>query len=100
MRVKVVSVDYIDERRGIKVGDVYNVVYQDRDGDYHVDKQWYSSPTVLLYKSQVEIVPEYVKWVRPKADNNIVNNATRVLAKAYTHASNVAVQVFKFLRGK
>lgn len=100
MRVKVICIDRTDESRGIKVGDVYNVVRQDRDGDYYVDKRVGSNPTALLGKYQVEVVPEYINWVRPKADNNIVNSAVRILAKVYTHVSNVAVKVLKFLRGK
>lgn len=99
MKVKVTKVDRVDTRKGIKVGDVYNVVRQDRDGDYYVDRLHNGRPTAFLYKSQVELVPEYVKWVRPKCDNNSVNNVVRVLAKSYTYISNVVVKVFKFLRG-
>lgn len=47
----------------------------------------------------MELYEEPVKWVRPKADNNIVNNAVRVLAKVYTYVSNAVVKAFKFLRG-
>ena len=40
-----------------------------------------------------------VTWVRPKADNNIINSAVRVLAKVGTTISNVAVKVYNYLRG-
>ena len=95
-RVQVIDLDSNDIARGLCMGDLGTVYDCDCDV-VRIQFDTIGRRTMLL--EEVAHVPTVV-YVRPKADNNIVNNAVRVLAKVYTYVSNVTVKVFKLLRGK